>query len=108
MFDSVRLNKYESQYFYRGAVFRMMAEYPYEDVVDFMLILNSESPSGFSLMVSTGYKAGYVVCHLPEEALAGDGVFAITKKWILENWESHVYPDVKNFDEMRVATNYQI
>lgn len=108
MFDSVRLNKYEGDYFHRGAVFRMMAEYPYEDTVDFMLILNSESPSGFSFIVTTGFKAGHLVCHLPQEAQAEDGVMAIRKQWLIDNWLTWVYPDVHCFEEIRVSNHYKI
>ncbi len=73
-----------------------------------MLILNSESSSGFSFIVATGTKAGNIVCHLPEEALFDSSVVAISKKWIIENFIDFVYPDVINFEEIRVSSHYQI
>jgi hypothetical protein len=76
-----------------GTVFRMPGLYPFEEIVDFMLITDSSSESGFSLICTTGYKAGHFECALPKEALASGPAHAIDRTWLIQHWLSHIYPD---------------
>lgn len=41
-----------------GVIFRTPGKWPYEEWVDFMVVESIESPSGYSILVSTGQKAG--------------------------------------------------
>lgn len=52
----------------RGWVFRCKGNYPYEKIVDFLLRENRDSPSEFTLIVMSGFKAGCDLVHLPAEA----------------------------------------
>jgi hypothetical protein len=74
----------------RGAVFRFPAKYPYENYVDFMLIEDTGSSSGFSFVVSTGYKAGLIVLQVPQEALARD-MSGLDCIWLRTNWQTWLY-----------------
>lgn len=87
-----RLVEWEQPALYRGTVFRCMkAAWPYENVVDFLLIEHMDSFSRLALFVSTGYKAGLLVNHLPAEALIAKDVRALSKAWLLGNWSEWVY-----------------
>lgn len=105
--DGEKLLATEADCFYRGTVFRFPAKYPFEDVVDFMLFINPESPSEFSLVCTTGAKAGYMEFNFPVEALFGNGSKAISKQWIIDNWIDYIYPDTA-ISEIMVAQNYTI
>lgn len=91
--DWTPLQEHEDENLWRGCVFRFPARHPFEDVVDFMLVADAGSDSGFSLICATGYKAGHRECQLPREALASGQVQAISKRWLLANWQLWVYPE---------------
>ena len=76
---------------WRGTVLRFSASYPFEDIVDFMLINDSESDSEFSLVCTTGYKAGLIEAKLPNVARAPGKVQAISAKWLVQNWKEWVF-----------------
>lgn len=82
----------EGETFAHGAVLRTPAKWPYEEIVDFLLIQSQESPSGFTLIVASGYKAGLPLIMLPKEALnsASGGLDGI---WVKQNWKKWIYQD---------------
>jgi hypothetical protein len=88
---------------WRGAIFRFPARWPYEDTVDYLL---ADQPDGLVLVVATGYKAGILKLVLPDEAyVARDGVRAISRSWMVSNWERWVYEECSARDVL-VADGY--
>ncbi len=78
----------------RGALLRCgVAEYPYESVVDFMVVERAEGASGVKLMVATGHKAGATRQVLPEAACWQGHQYAIDSGWLKANWAEWVYPE---------------
>lgn len=101
----ILLNKYSEDKVWRGAVFRCNGKYPYEETVDFMVFDHPDSPSGFSLLVSSGQKAGEILLQFPIEALhKGSDIKALSTKWIIKNWNDWVYPD--NTKEVKIINHY--
>ncbi len=76
----------------RGAVFRFRAKYPYEDVVDYMLLYDGGSDRSLAMIVSSGHKAGHLVIRLPNECLH-EGTGMLSVEWLKQNWTNWVYPD---------------
>ena len=72
-----------------GSVLRFPAAWPYEDVVDFMIVA---FPDGCGLVVTTGYKSGLIVVILPTEAMP-KGQIALSAAWLARNWTKWVWPD---------------
>jgi Immunity protein 45 len=88
---------------WRGAVFRFPARWPYEETVDYLL---TDQGGGFVLVVATGYKAGIVRLVLPEDAYAArNGARAISRSWMIANWERWIYEDCGARDVL-VADGY--
>ena len=56
-----------------------------------MLIESFSSPSGFALLVVTGYHAGCILRKLPESARCAGNVRAISCRWLQENWQTEIY-----------------
>lgn len=77
--------------FHRGSVFRAYGKYPYEGTVDFMVFETLDQDRRFGLMVTTGYKAGLPLIHLPAES--NEGVSGLSKDWVIANWAKWIYPD---------------
>ena len=78
----------------RGAVLRAtQAQYPYESVVDFMLVERPESASGLKLMVSSGHCAGVTRQVFPDEACASATRGGLSITWLKANWAKWVYPE---------------
>lgn len=78
----------------RGAVLRAThTAYPYESVVDFMLVERPESASGLKLMVSSGYHAGVTRQVLPDEACGSATQRGLSSTWLKANWANWVYPE---------------
>lgn len=75
-----------------GSVFRLHAQWPYEDVVDFMLIYLPSDVSSHAIIVSTGMKAGRVLVKLPLQADYAGGR-AISKDWLVREWAKWIYPE---------------
>lgn len=90
------IDQIEELFLGRGTVFRFPATWPYEEKVDYMLIENASSPSDFSLLVSSGYKAGIVCLNLPKEADPKNK--GISSKWLIENWNKWIYEESKVSD----------
>ncbi len=76
----------------RGAIFRLIGEWPYEDIVDFMLFDTAGQERTLGLITVTGYKAGLQCVHLPNECLF-EGTKMLSTSWIINNWEKWVYPE---------------
>ncbi|WP_408868654.1 Imm45 family immunity protein [Asaia sp. VD9] len=91
-----RLTELRIPYVVRGGVFRLPAKYPYESVVDFMICENYDSSSGFSLIVTTGYKSGITFLNLPRECLYDD--CSISVEWLIKNWCKWVYDESSESD----------
>lgn len=72
---------------YAGMVLRFPASAPYEDWVDFMLVVLP--PQENALLVTTGYKAGLVPQVLPSEA---GPVGAVSRAWLVANWSEWIFP----------------
>lgn len=87
----------------RGTIIRMAAAYPYEDIVDFMVVVNFVADSGMSLLVASGYKAGLTRVRLPKES--GDP--SISVLWLKENWHHWVYPEFP-VEGVWIAENYPV
>lgn len=100
-----KLLEWEPAALFRGTVFRCKAAWPYESLVDFMLVELPNSPSGLSVIVATGYKAGLVLVHLPAEARSAGNVRALSTAWILENWSRWIYPECPA-ESVHVIENY--
>ncbi|WPB56635.1 Imm45 family immunity protein [Xylophilus sp. GOD-11R] len=95
-------------YISRGAVFRCHdAKWPYESIVDFMLILDTGSPSGFALIVATGYKSGHVVRCLPSEARTKEAAYAISREWLQKNWNEWIYEEC-DLNKVLITNHYSI
>ncbi len=88
-----------------GAVVRVLTgKWPYEDVFDLLLIEDSQSPSNYSFLVATGYKAGLLLIRLPQEALSGGGLSGL---WVKENWNKWIYQDCAS-DNVLYTRDYHI
>ena len=72
---------------YSGMAFRFPAIMPYENWVDFILVVLPTQTN--ALLVLTGHKAGLVAQVLPPEA---GPTGAIGRDWLLENWSKWVFP----------------
>lgn len=83
----------ENASFRRGVVFRFPAKYPFEDIVDFMIIEDHESPISYKLICSSGYHAGQTELVFPAESKNETGGISVT--WLKENWSAWVYPECK-------------
>ena len=71
-----------------GTILRFAAAWPYEDMVDFMIV---SFPDGCGFVVTTGYKAGLIVVILPQQAMP-EGQIAISASWLARNWTHWIWP----------------
>lgn len=85
----VTLTKLEGQHISRATRFLVKDSGVYEAQVELFLVENPSSPSGFSIYVSTGHKAGCLLVSLPEEAKSRES-FSISKNWLIDNWKKWV------------------
>lgn len=92
---------------FHGAVIRCKGRWPYEDIVDFLVVNNHDRERGMSLVVSSGYKAGLPLVVLPKESETGHDNRAdyISVDWLKNNWTEWVYPDCDVMD-VYVSTGY--
>lgn len=101
-----KLINWPEEALWRGTVFRLLvSEWPHEIPVDLMLIEAESSPSGFSLIVTTGHKAGSLSWELPAAAKAKGKAKAISLAWIVKNWQRKVYGGCP-VSQVRVIANY--
>ena len=87
-----------SSVLWRGTVFRCKGKWPYESMVDFMLIDSYEARSGFILMVATGRKSGITLQALPEACRATGNRRAVLMGWLQQEWTTWIYPDCAPLD----------
>lgn len=73
--------------------------------MDFMVIETYDSARPYGLIVSSGYKAGLTLVHLPIESLADDGM-GLSTEWTCLNWQHWIYPDSKVSD-VYFSTGYK-
>jgi len=91
MIEKVKLVESTEDSVWRGNILSLPAKYPYEDFVDFMVFETKDRDRPYGLIVTSGYKAGLVLVHLPAESSAlGRGVDRI---WLVSNWNTWIYPD---------------
>ncbi|SEP66218.1 Immunity protein 45 [Devosia sp. YR412] len=86
-----------------GTVLRFPAAWPYEDVVDLIVVA---FPDGCGLVVATGYKAGLIVVILPGDAVP-EGQIALSAAWLAQNWTRWVWP-AGDAAEVRVLPGYDV
>jgi hypothetical protein len=101
----VKLIEVEGDEIWAGTVLRFPAQVPFEDMVDFMLFFDVHVESGFSLVCTTGSKAGNLEAQLPKAALASGNVRAIDRRWLIENWQEWIYPDT-SVDQVQMLAHY--
>lgn len=90
----------------RGFILRCKGKYPYESVVDFMICESYETGKGFVLYVISGYKAGLRFVVLPQESVPGGNTgHAISRKWLMDNWNNWGYADCPIKDVLVVINN---
>ena len=78
----------------RGCVLRAaQAKWPYESVVDFMLVESPGSASGLKLMVSSGHKAGSTKLVFSDESCFDAQQYSLASTWLKANWAKWVYPE---------------
>ena len=90
--NSIKLVECSDSVIARGQVFRVPASWPYESIVDFMVVDIPDDSFGHSLVVASGNKSGLVLVHLPLESCASDE-HGISREWVISNWEKWIYPD---------------
>lgn len=75
----------------RGSVLRFPSKLiGYGEIVDLMVCYSGE----LSLVVTTGPKAGHVICTLPREALIDDSKM-VDPAWLMSNWQKWIWPETE-------------
>ncbi|MEB6222217.1 Imm45 family immunity protein [Pantoea anthophila] len=89
-----------------GNIFRLPAVWPYEAMVDFMVVDLSNADRPYGLIVSSGHKAGLILVKLPAESCLSE-VRGLSVEWVIDNWDKWIYPecDVK---DVYVIDRYEI
>jgi hypothetical protein len=78
----------------RGFILRCKGDYPYEEVVDFLVCEPfTLERKGARLVVASGYKAGLTFVVLPAESLPSEDRFGLNTEWLKENWSKWGYCD---------------
>lgn len=90
----------------RGCVFRFPAEWPYEGIVDLMVVHMPDECSEHALVVSTGHKAGLILVRLPLEAEL-PGASGLSTDWVIRNWKKWIYDECE-IDDVLFARNYSV
>lgn len=92
MQQPVKLINYSKSALVHGTVLRLPGQWPYEELVDFMVfdMPDDERPSG--LIVSTGHKAGLILVLLPKDSGLKE-VRGLSTEWVIANWEKWIYPE---------------
>jgi len=92
----------------RGSILRCRGIFPYEDLVDFMIIETPDEQRAYSLLVSTGYKAGLIFAKLPMESIpAENSGYAVNLQWLIDNWPKWGYFECP-LDEVYILEGYHI
>ncbi|WP_434561089.1 Imm45 family immunity protein [Pseudomonas sp. Z4-20] len=93
----------------RGQIFRLPARWPYEEIVDFMVLDIPDEQYGHSIAVASGNKSGLLVVCLPVDSCLPQ-THGLSREWLVKNWAKWVYPDcpVENvylFDRAEVPSD---
>jgi hypothetical protein len=106
MIEINKLSVYSKQNIQRGSILRCKGNYPYEEVVDFLVCEPfTLEKHGARLVVASGYKAGLTMCILPIESMP-DGVrFGLNANWLKENWFKWGYVDCP-IEDVWIIENY--
>lgn len=88
----MKLIDYKEDDLWRGTIFRFKGQYPFEEIVDFMLADVPFAESGYAVICISGYYAGFLEVNLPKEAKSANAG-SISRRWLIENWNKWVYPD---------------
>jgi hypothetical protein len=104
----IKLIEYAEPAISRGQIFRLPASWPYEPIVDFMVVDIPDEKRGHSIIVASGNKSGLVLVCLPVES-GTPGSHGISKEWIIANWSKWIYPEcpveaVYLFDQTEAPT----
>ena len=99
-----KLIDYQEDAIYCGAVLRFPADYPYEKIVDFMIM---DIENNLHFCVSSGFKCGAVYIRLPQEGYCVNE-YAIDSKWLIENWNKWIYLDCKVDDVYILPKGYPV
>jgi Immunity protein 45 len=86
----IRLTELSDMPLSHGALFRSPAKWPYEEAIEFMLCDSHDSESSHFFVVSSGYKAGLILCYLPRESVTITGT-AVSSAWLSKNWRKAIY-----------------
>jgi len=92
----VKLSCVEESVLWHGNVLRTPGGFPYEKYVDFMVFETGEQDFPFGLIITSGYKAGLILTHLPKEGCAAGG--GLSKEWVIINWRKWVYAESDPLD----------
>ena len=85
--------------FKRGTIFRFRGRYPYEDIVDFMLIAPQPEDQRMGIVVTTGYSAGSIVVYPPAESRPGN-LESMKASWLKQNWTNWIKADSRREEVM--------
>ena len=88
----MKLIDYKEDNLWRGTILRFKGKYPFEEIVDFMLVDIPCVESGFALICISGYYAGATECYLPKEAKSVNA-HSISRSWLVENWTKWGYSE---------------
>ncbi|WP_259373095.1 Imm45 family immunity protein [Roseateles terrae] len=95
----IKLLDFESDNFFPGTVIRVptmrhSSNWYYDSVMDFLVFdaISYENGCGLGLIVLSGPKAGKINTILPGSS-APNGAHAISKDWLINNWNEYFYPD---------------
>ena len=94
------LTKCKQDSFGRGAVFRFPAARPFEKMVDFMIIEDSDAPIFYKLICATGYHAGQTELIFPTEAKHATG--GVSVAWLQNNWSIWIHQSCKAEDVLYI------
>lgn len=94
---SIKLVDYPARALVHGTILRLPGQWPYEELVDFMVfdMPGGDRPNG--LIVTTGHKAGLVLVLLPQDSGLKD-VRGLSTEWLISNWDKWVYPECNVLD----------
>ncbi|MRT31156.1 Imm45 family immunity protein [Herbaspirillum sp. CAH-3] len=80
----------------RGTLLKFPAKYPFESIVVLMVCeqIGEKDKWLHGLVTITGHKAGINPLQLlPAESSYSRGSAALSRTWLVENWEHWCYPD---------------
>ena len=105
----MKLIDHKEEELWTGTILRFKGKYPFEEIVDFMLVSIPWVESGFVFVCISGYHAGKIELCLPNEAKAS--THSISRSWLLKNWNKWIYADCSIQDvhilEAQVPLGYE-